>query len=530
MVPSPEGRRSERRHPPRAGRPPGTRARRRLAAAVLAPLLAASLTACGTAGAQDRGTEFRWGYSTRATTLDPHKGAQFDLIFLHPVYDALVKIDKDGNFVPGLATEWKLSEDGLTFDLTLRKGVRFQDGAVLDAAAVKASLERARQPRSTVSGDLEVVRSVEVVDPHHLRLRLSKPGGHLLGVLAGEAGMVISPRAVNAPGLAKRPVGAGPYRVVSYTMRQVTYEKWDGYWDAASVTMPRLKIITMTDDSTRLRALLSRQLDAAYLRPSHTARLRSAGITLQSEPRSLVYFAVVNTARPGLRDPRVRKALSQAIDRVGIDKNLQSDGCTPTVQPFISRYWPHVPGLEQRPDAVFDPARARAQLAQAGYGPGRPLRITITSPNITQYQILAEALEAQFRKVGIQAELNVVDTAQSTPTLRTGKFDVMVTPIDVGRPDPSTFVADYLLPSGSVNPGKFEVPGGADLLDEARRHLEPAGQQKPLREVFRRAFEAGLPLIPICAPDNVVGLQRGVGGIVIPPTGTYEFRGTHVAG
>ncbi|MFC5749553.1 ABC transporter substrate-binding protein [Actinomadura rugatobispora] len=525
MGPGPRRCRRERHHPRR------TRHRTPAAAALALALTASVTAACGTGGPADRTPEFRWGYSTRATTLNPHRGAQFDLIFLHPVYDALIKIGESGEFEPGLATAWKLSDDGLTFDLTLRAGVRFQDGAALDAAAVKASLEHGKQPKSTVAGDLEVVRAVEVVDPLHVRLRLAGPGGHLLGVLAGEAGMIISPRAVNSPDLAKRPVGAGPYRIASYTMRQVTYEKWDGYWDAGSVTMPRLKIITMTDDSTRLRALLSRQLDAAYLRPSHTARLKSAGITLLSKPRTLIYTAVVNTARPGLKDPRVRTALSQAIDRASIDENLQNDGCTPTVQPFIQQYWPHVPGLDARPEAVHDPARARRLLAEAGHGEGRePLTLTITSANITQYQILAEALQAQFKDIGIRAELRVVDTAQSTPTLRTGKFDLMVTPIDVGRPDPSTFIADYYLPGGAVNPGRFQVPDGPARLAEARRRLDTAGQQGPLRDLFRKAYEAGPPIIPICAPDNVVGVQPDAGGIVIPPTGTYEFRGTHVAG
>ncbi|MEW2353325.1 ABC transporter substrate-binding protein [Spirillospora sp. NPDC029432] len=496
---------------------------------MLALALGASLAAaCGTTGPAERTGEFRWGYSTRATTLDPHRGAQFDLIFLHPVFDTLIKIDPEGGFVPGLATEWKLADDGLTFELTLREGVRFQDGATLDAAAVKASLEHGKRPKSTVAGDLEVVREIETVGDRRVRLHLSGPGGHLLGVLAGEAGMIISPRSVNDPGLGKRPVGAGPYKVTSYTMRQVTYEKWDGYWDPDSVTMPRIKMITMTDDSTRLRALLSRQLDAAYLRPSHTARLRSAGITLLSKPRSLIYTAVVNTGRPGLKDPRVRTALSQAIDRASLDKNLQNDGCTPTVQPFIRSYSPHVPGLDARPDAVHDPARARELLAAAGHGPGNPLAITITSPNITQYQILAEALQAQFEKVGVRAELRVVDTAQSTPTLRTGKFDLMVTPIDVGRPDASTFVADYYLPGGAVNPGKFAVPDGRPLLDQARRELDAERQRKPLRELFRKAYEAGPPVIPICAPDNVIGVRPDVEGIVVPPTGTYEFRGVRV--
>jgi peptide/nickel transport system substrate-binding protein len=459
-----------------------------------------------------------------ASSLDPHHAGQFDIIFLNPVYDTLLRTDDDGEFVPGLASEWDLSEDGRTLELTLRAGVRFSDGAPLDAEAVRASLEHARDPSASTAGHIDVIEGIEVVGPLRLRLRMSEPGAHVLGALATEAGMVISPDALASPDLARRPVGAGPYRVVSYTNDEVRYEAWDGYWEPDSVKVDRLEMLGLRDDSARLRALQSGQLDAAYLRPSQIAQIRSAGMELISRPRTLIYAVMLNVERSGLGAANVRRALMQAIDRQSIDVNLQNDGCEPTVQPFIEGYWPHVPGLGDRPEARFDPDRARQLLAEAGHGPANPLRLTITSTNITQYQTIAEALQDQFAAVGIEADLRVVESTQSTATVRAGDFDAYIGPIDVGRPDPTTFVADYYLAGGSANPGGFDLPGGRELVVQARMSTDTAARQEPMQQLFESAFAAGPPVIPICAPDNVVGTGSGVTGVVIPPFGTYEFR------
>ncbi|MDI9915359.1 ABC transporter substrate-binding protein [Rhodococcus sp. IEGM 1379] len=460
------------------------------------------------------------------SSLNPQRSSSFDIMYLHPVYDALINIDESGNFVPGLATQWELSADGRTFDMTLRQGVTFQDGAEFDASAVKKTIDRAKLPESTLSRNLGLVHTVEAVDPLHVRLHLTELGGQLPSLLATESGMIISPNAVDSPDLGRNPVGAGPYKVVSYSTGQVTYETWEGYWDSESVEAPRIKMITMADDSARMRALQSGQLDAAYLRPSQRARIESAtDLYVQSDLRTLVQSIVVNTGVVGLDDPRVRRALSLAIDRQGIDTYLQNGGCTPTVQPFIDGLWPHIDGLDDQKDAAFDPDRARALLEEAGYNRDRPLSLTVASPNISQYQLLAELVLANLRAIGIQADLNVMETTQTTPAMREGKFDLMVTVIDVGRPDPTSYAADYLLQGGAMNPGGFHVPGADVLLEQSRRSVDVQDREVPFRHLLKDAFDAAPPVISICAPDNVIGVRKGVQGLVVPPVGAYEFRG-----
>lgn len=509
------------------------RAARRVKGAVAVALTVAVLAGCGSneAGSGQSGGSgsFAWGYPTMASSLDPHHSGQFDIIFLNPLYDTLLRTDENGEFIPGLATEWELSDDGRTLELTLREGVHFSDGSLMDAEAVRASLEHAREPSASTAGDVDVIETIEVVDSTHLRLTMSEPGAHVLGALATEAGMVISPNALTSPDLARQPVGAGPYRLVSYTNDAVHYEAWDGYWDPESVKTRKLEMLGLRDDSARLRALQSGQLDAAYLRPSQIEQIKSGGMELISRPRTLIYAVMLNVARSGLGAQNVRRALMQAIDRRSIDANLQNDGCEPTVQPFIEGYWPHVPGLDDRPEAQYDPQRAQQLLAEAGYGPANPLRLTITSTNISQYQTIAEALQDQFAAVGVEAELRVVESTQSTATVRAGDFDAYVGPIDVGRPDPTTFIADYYLSGGSSNPGGFDLPGGQELLVEARVSTDTAARQAPMLQLIESAFAAGPPVVPICAPDNVIGARRGVTGVVIPPFGTYEFRAAQAA-
>jgi peptide/nickel transport system substrate-binding protein len=512
-VPSPASRRKGRRL-------------RRLALAASVTLLAVTAGACAGDGAAAGGsTSFGWGYPTMASSMDPHHSGQFDIVFLNPVYDTLLRTGDDGEFVPGLATQWQLSPDGLTLELTLRDGVTFSDGAPLDAQAAVASLRRAKDPSASTAGDLDVVRDIDAIGPLTIRLTMSEPGAHVLGALATEAGMLISPNALDSPDLARRPVGAGPYTLQTYTNDEITYRSWDGYWDPDSVQVRDLEMLGLRDDSARLRALQSGQLDAAYLRPSQVPQLESANLEVLSRPRTLIYAVYVNTARPGLGDADVRRALVQAVDRRGIDVNLQNDGCSPTAQPFIEGYWPHVDGLDERPEAQFNPEAARRLLAGAGFTDADPLRLTITSTNISQYQTLAQALQSQLRVVGVQAELRVVESTQSTATVRQGDYDLYVGPIDVGRPDPTTFVADFYLAGGSNNPGGFDLPGGRDLLRQARTSTSVDARRGPARQLFEQAFAAGPPVIPICAPDNVIGTRQGVTGVVIPPFGTFEFRG-----
>ena len=166
-------------------------------------LLAAPALAQGT---------LRIGIQDDPNMLDPaQSGAFVDRIAFAPICDRLVDLDRDLSVVPQLATGWSWSEDRLALTLTLRPGVTFHDGAPMDAEAVAANLERYRTAReSRRKGELGPLAAVEVVDPHTVRLRLSRPYAPLLVALTDRAGMMLSPRTLADPAaIARGPVCAG---------------------------------------------------------------------------------------------------------------------------------------------------------------------------------------------------------------------------------------------------------------------------------------------------------------------------------
>jgi len=145
--------------------------------------------------------------------LDPTvSSALVERIVLQSIFDPLVEIDSNGNIIPMLVEKWEISDDNKTYTFHLRQGVKFHDGTDFNAEAVKFSLERNMEKGSLRKGDLSEVSQVTVVDPHTVKLEMSKPFAPILANLAGRAGMIVSPAAVKKYGdefLQPVPVGMG---------------------------------------------------------------------------------------------------------------------------------------------------------------------------------------------------------------------------------------------------------------------------------------------------------------------------------
>src|SRR6185437_11999350 len=155
----------------------------------------------------------------------------------YAIYDTLLKVTPGGEIKPGLATGYTVSQDGLTYELTLRPGLKFQDGTPLDAAAVKFNLERELDPKNDCwcRAFISSIASVDAKDKEHVVLHLAKPYAPLPYTLASIfGGLLASPTAIQKYGkdYGNHPVGAGPFRFVSQqTGNYVTVERWDGYWE-----------------------------------------------------------------------------------------------------------------------------------------------------------------------------------------------------------------------------------------------------------------------------------------------------------
>jgi peptide/nickel transport system substrate-binding protein len=168
----------------------------------------------------------RIGLNEDPDVLDPHRARTFvGRIVFTSLCDKLVDITPDLKFVPELATEWSWSDDGKVLSMKLRPGVKFHDGETLNAAAVKANIDRARTlPDSLRKSELTSVESVETVDDMTVAIKLSRPDATLLSQLSDRAGMILSPKAMATAEFGQKPVCSGP--IASSSACKMTASYW----------------------------------------------------------------------------------------------------------------------------------------------------------------------------------------------------------------------------------------------------------------------------------------------------------------
>ncbi|MGI5157445.1 ABC transporter substrate-binding protein [Microbispora sp. CA-102843] len=491
------------------------------------------LSSCGGGGGTNDGTstdkgELRFG-GTVVSTFDPAMSATYNQSFLTPVYESLLTRDASGEVIPGLATEWELSKDGTTFDVTLRDGVKFQDGTPLTADAVKRSIERGKTlPKSLVKAQLDMVKSIEVVDDTHVRFHLSGPPGAIANILASEAGMIISPKAIDSPDLGTKPVGTGAYTLVSKTDSEVVYKAWDGYWNKAAVKNSGVRYLQQQDSSARFRALASGQLDAIGMDGSQMAEAQSAGLkVVQGASTNLIGILLNPKAVPEFADPLIRQAIMRVIDRKAIADNSGFTGaCTPSVQPFPEGYWAHADGLEQDPDLTYDVAAAKSLLAKAGKADG--FSFTLSTIAFPAFSSLAQIIQAQLGQIGIKIKINVMDTSAYGVARGSGNLEAGLGQYATGRPDPSAFLQTMYLPDGLYNYGKVEYPGAEDLLKKSLASTDTKERSGPTHELINIITKTGPSLIPICSLKQTYGVSTNVEGFGTTLLQEYDWRGISV--
>jgi peptide/nickel transport system substrate-binding protein len=495
--------------------------RRKLLPLLLAVGLVASITACG--GGQDSpsgdptnvgpgsGKTVRWATSAMPTSFDPATAANSAYaVFMWLIYDRLIYADPNGSLKPMLATKWTLAEDALSLDLTLREGVTFQDGTPLDAEAVVANMEHMMGEGSLVASSLRMIDKVEVVDAQHVRFLLNRPGGDLPQVLSGFAGMMVSPASLDAGTTGTDPVGAGPYTVSSISDARVTFEFWDGYWDAENIVPQGVEVSVLTDDTARLNALKSGQVDAAIIRPNQLIEAEAAGLQTYRVSSPTAYGIQVNAAHPVLANPDVRRAISAAIDRESIKDFLYDGECEISAQPYPASYWAYSDDIDDSKYIKYDPEAARAAIAAAAPG---GLSLTIITPNVTAYQRLSEVLQEQLGEIGIEVKVEPIDYADLLARGRSGDFDLIVTLLLSSSPDPSTWAEqNYRI---SATAPQYIDPRLPELIEASRRSVDLEERGAAIGQVTKAALDAGTNQIVVCLPSNTFAAGANVTGFEV---------------
>jgi peptide/nickel transport system substrate-binding protein len=435
-------------------------------------------------------TTLRIGIGADPNVLDPAQSGSFvERVVFAALCDKLVDVAPDLSFRPELATAWAWSADGRALTLTLRDGARFQDGAPVDAAAVKANLDRYRTAReSRRRSELRPVSEVQVVDARTVRLVLSEPFAPLLSVLSDRAGMMLSPAILPmAERIGENPVCSGPFRLTRRIAQdRIEMEKFTGHWNAANIHFDRLVILPIPDNTVRALNLRGGQLDLiervspndipAIERDRRLRLVAGASIAYQN-----IQFNLGNGPagqRPLGADPRVREALELSIDRAIINQVALEGRFTPNNQAEPPGTPYHFPELAA---PARDPARARALLRAAGHD---RVAFTIRVANQPIESQVAQIIQSMAAEGGFDIRLEVTEASTAVAAAERGDFDAIIG-IWSGRPDPDGNIAFWLASDGFLNRGRYANPRLDALFEQARAVNAVPERQRLYREATR---------------------------------------------
>ena len=466
--------------------------------------------------------------------VEPQNNSSYSHEALLAIYEPLIRLNDAGNPEPGLALSWTRNADLTELTLKLRKGVTFHDGTPFNTEAVKRNFDRmtalGSRAGTTVIETFKLIESVEYQGEDTVRVKLRKPSGQIEFWLGANAGMMVSPAVLTdgAIGSTLKPIGAGPFRLKTFDPNVKTLTtRFDAYWGGIKGRAAGFDHHYVPDGRARLNALRSGQANIALIDPRQIPEAKSAGLTVQLTDKNALWLIYPNLKKGPLGDLRVRKAMMHAIDREGMAEALTNGSARATWQMW-SRSSPfYVPELENV--YPYDPAKARALLAEAGYKDG--IDLTDLLLNNSEYRQMAEALQANFADVGIRLKLDVVDVSQFTQFYRPPtRGDVLMGRYG-GRSDPIQTVHEIVGTGGSYAPGGVASPRIDELLNQARAMAASDSMRAGTMRELAREISATVAAMPMITRSNVYAYKPGCILNLVPylPSGDDRFNDVTVA-
>jgi peptide/nickel transport system substrate-binding protein len=461
------------------------------------------------------------------------------IIYEH-MCEKLYEIDDHLRIFPQLAVALPaFSDGGKTVTIKLRPGVKFNDGTPMNAEAVRYSLDRHLTMKgSSRRSELELVTSIEVVDPLTVRLRLKAPFSPILATLADRAGMPVSPTQAKKldDKFGTAPICVGPWTVVERVPQdRIVLDKSPHYFDPGQARFDRIVFRIIPDDNVRLANLRSGDIDMMHLvGPTDAASLRKEGRFELSSVTGLHYhgFTInlhnkngkntppVNLGTPLANDPRVREALELSIDRDALNQvawdGQYTPGCTPIspVSPFYDK---------GRKCPTRDVARAKKLLADAGLAGGYSFELTIV--NDPQQRRLGEIIQGMAKEVGFDISLRPSEFASALKDDDAGNLRAFLIGWS-GRVDPDGNIHQFHTCGGSLN-----TTGACDeaidaLLNKAREVSDQAQRTALYKEAIDKMVLGRRNLIYLYHQNYIVAYPKNLKNYKAVPDGLIRLKGT----
>jgi peptide/nickel transport system substrate-binding protein len=455
-------------------------------------------------------------------------------LVLYALHDAVVKPMTGAVTGPSLAESWTMSRDGLVYEFVLRKNVRFHNGEPVTSDDVKFSFERYKGAAAKLLKDR--VKEIQTPDPGRVRIVLKEPWPDFMtfyGTTASGAAWVVPKKyleKVGEEGFKKAPIGAGPYRLVSFNPGvEMVLEAFEGYWRKRPA-VKRLVFRTITDETTRAAAVKRGEVDLIYLVSGPVAEelKRTPGFKVASPLPSVgqfwLDFPEQGNPKSPWHDQRVRLAASLAVDRKAVSEAewlgfaRPSGNIVPKALEFALELPPH----------PYDPVRAKALLAEAGYPGGFDGGDFTPFP---PYNSMGEAIANYLRAVGIRTRIKNMERAAFLTAWREKKIPGVIMALVAPSGNAATRLEPFVTRDGFYS--YSAIPEAEDLYARQSREVDRKKREAMLHQIQRlihdrvthaplmesaflwaigpRVDESGLSLIPghaYSAPYEDVKLKR----------------------
>ncbi len=472
------------------------------------------------AGATPRGEEMRIGVSVDAKNFDPQNSTDtFSFSMQKQIYEPLYTVDgKTRQLTPVLAESYEQINDH-TYKFHLRKGVKFHNGEELTADDVVYSLTRVADPKRSVFAKGNGVwidpEGFEIIDKYTVIVRTKGPVGGWLGSMKHPYATILNKKAVEEAGADyfRKPVGTGPYKFVSWTKgEKVEMEVFEDYWGVKPYAK-KLTFVVLPDDSSRIIALETGQVDMIYaVPPSDFERLQDSDKVKAVKARGLLLLKLdMNTDSPKLKDPRVRKAIDAAINKEAYIQVVYNGNGIPGQGPLptASSWFPENP---EKWD--YNPELAKKLLAEAGV---KDLELELWVMNAADRINGATVLQSMLADVGIKVNVSVFENAIISDKIcqEADKYDMyaatwgMQTTRDAGIYWQSVITTTCI---GSTNSARISDPEIDKLTGEANQCVDEVERGKLFQKIWDRMNDLH-PWVYLCQADELNGAQKDLIGV-----------------
>jgi oligopeptide transport system substrate-binding protein len=445
---------------------------------------------------------FHSGNMAEPTSLDPQKSTtvQADNIIMD-LFTGLVTNSAGATTIPGMATSWTTSPDGLVWTFKMREGAVWSDGVPITADDFVFTMRRLQDPATTAeysylayviknaqavnTGKLPVeALGVKALDAHTLQIDLEHPAPYLLELFKHNAFYMTPAHTIRRWGDRwmdpEHIVTNGPYTLVDWTLgNPIHLKKNPRFFDAANVCLDEIYYYATNDSVSAERRVRRGELDANVDIQSNRIGFlkKEAPEIVRTNTWLGTDYLIFNAKLKPFQDRRVRQALSMAVDREFIVDKLLRNG-TKAAYSFVP---PGVAGYPGGPAPYWKgwslerrQAEAKRLLAEAGYGPGRPLRFEVKQRNTADPLLIMPAIQADWRVVGVQADLAPNESQIAYAAYRVRDFEMADASWIADFDDASNFLDLFQSSTGVMNYGDYNNPAFDALAAQAGREPDAA--------------------------------------------------------